>query len=103
MANVAGNTNADLRISVARASRRSSVTSLVLRQFRGLDSSGMPPSHPSSRYALRAVASPKSPAPPAQGEEASGSDRGSTALGVKVLEWMVVTASNCLTPRSHTR
>jgi hypothetical protein len=29
----------------------------------------LPPPHPSSRFALRAVASPKSPAARAQGEE----------------------------------
>ena len=35
--------------------------------------SGLPPPHPSSRFALRAVASPKSPAARAQGEGALGS------------------------------
>jgi len=32
----------------------------------------MPPPHPSSRFALRAVAAPKSPAPRAQGAEPLG-------------------------------
>ncbi len=45
------------------------VTSLELGGNRELVLCWMPPPHPSSRFALRAVASPKSPAARAQGKD----------------------------------